>query len=455
MSQRKVGRLIGSVAIMILALFAFAGTSGAIEIKRMVLSNGAVLLVSEQHQLPMVTIAMAFDGGSRRDPKGKEGLAHLTAESLAEGTKDLTAEQLNEKIDFMGSSIAVAAGQDYASAGMTSLKKYSADTLHLLATVLTAPALRDDDILRKRAEQLAELSSAEEQPSYIAERDFTKLLFGVDSPYGHLPTGGTDTVSKLTPNDVRNFYHQYYRLGGAIISVAGDVKTDEVKADLEKELQGLQGAVQPQATPPAPKVAPGEHLTKIDRDVAQATLVLGFGGIERSNPDYYKLQVMNYILGGGGFSSRLVKTVRSEHGLAYSVSSGFEAALFPGSFRVVLQTKNRSANEAVKLVIENLHRIQQQPVSDAELESAKKFLIGSFPLKYDRLSSIASFMLQVELYHLGLDYADRYPKIIAAVTKEDVQKGAREYLHPDSFILVAVANQSEAAITVASDTPHQ
>ncbi len=453
MSGPRMGRLIGSALVALMAVVAYARPCAAIEITRLTLSNGAVLLVSEQHQLPMVTMAMAFDGGSRRDPKGKEGLARLTAECLSEGTKELSAEQLNQKIDFMGSSLSVSAGQDYASAGMTSLKRYSADSLHLLASVLTAPALRDSDILRKRGEQLADLSSAEEQPDYVAERDFNQLLFDGE-PYGHLPEGTIASVKKLTPEDVRAFYHQYYRLGGAIIAVAGDVKTGEIKHALEKELKGLQGAVEPQPTPPAPKVAPGAHLTKVDRNVAQANLVLGFGGIARSNPDYYKLQVMNYILGGGGFASRLVKTVRSEHGLAYSVASGFDAGLFPASFRVVLQTKNRSANEAIKLVLEQLRRIQQEPVSDAELDSAKKFLIGSFPLKFDRLSSIASFMLQVELYHLGLDYADKYPKIIAAVTKDDVLKDAREHLHPDSFILVAVANQSEAALKLASDVAH-
>ncbi|HTY54705.1 MAG TPA: pitrilysin family protein, partial [Candidatus Binataceae bacterium] len=338
MSRHRFAPLIASVIVAAFALLGYARVCGAIEIKRQVLSNGAILLVSEQHQLPMVTIEMAFDGGSRRDPKGKEGLARLTAECLSEGTKELTAEQLNQKIDFMGSSLGVSAGQDYASAGITSLKKYSADTLHLMAAVLTAPALRDSDILRKRAEQLADLNAAEEQPGYIAERDFSKLLFG-DGPYGHLPSGTLDTVKGLTPDDVRAFYHKYYRLGGAIIAVAGDVKADEVKSALEKELQGLKGSVEPQATPPAPKVPPGAHVTKVDRDIAQANVVLGFGGIERSNPEYYKLQVMNYILGGGGFASRLVKVVRSEHGLAYSVDSGFEASLFPGSFRVVLQTK--------------------------------------------------------------------------------------------------------------------
>jgi len=447
------GRLIASALLALIVAFAYARPCAAIDINRVTLSNGAVLLVSEHHQLPMVTMAMAFDAGSRRDPKGKEGLARLTAECLSEGTRELSADQLNQKIDFMGSSLSVSAGQDYAGASFTSLTRYAPDTLHLLAAVLTAPALRDADILRKRGEQLAGLNSAEEQPGYVAERDFNKLLFD-DEPYGHLPEGTAATVKKLTPEDVRSFYRQYYHLGGAIIAVAGDVKTDEIKDALEKELKGLQGSVPPQPAPPAPQVAPGQHVTKIDRDVAQANLVLGFGGVARSNPDYYKLQVMNYILGGGGFASRLVKTVRSENGLAYSVASGFETGLFPGSFRVVLQTKNQSANDALKLVLEQLRRIQEAPVSDAELDSAEKFLIGSFPLKFDRLSSIASFMLQVELFHLGLDYADKYPKIIGAITKDDVQKVAREYLHPDSFILVAVANQSEAALKLASYGAH-
>ena len=278
MSFPRMGRLIGSALVALIAVLAYARPCPAIEITRLTLSNGAVLLISEQHQLPMVTMAMAFDGGSRRDPKGKEGLARLTAECLSEGTKELSAEQLNQKVDFMGSALSVSAGHDYASAGLTSLKRYSADTLHLLANVLTAPALRDSDILRKRGEQLAELNSAEEQPGYVAERDFNKLLFA-DGPYGHLPTGTIATVKKLTPEDVRAFYHQYYRLGGAIIAVAGDVKTDEIKNALEKELRGLQGSVEPQPAPPAPKVAPGAHVTKIDRDVAQANVVLGFSGI--------------------------------------------------------------------------------------------------------------------------------------------------------------------------------
>ena len=155
----------------------------------------------------------------------------------------------------------------------------------------------------------------------------------------------------------------------------------------------------------------------INQNVAQATVVLGFGGIERANPDYYKLLVMNHILGGGGLTSRLMKEVRSKKGLAYGVGSGFDGGKFPGSFRAVLQTKNKSANEAIAEVLHQLRLIQEQPISEDELSQTKKYLVGSFPLKYDTLGKIDSFMLQVELYGLGLDYPDRYPKLIEGITR--------------------------------------
>ena len=197
----------------------------------------------------MVTVMIEFDGGTRRDPKGKEGLAQLTARCLSQGTKELTAPEFNQKIDFMGSSVEVSAGHDYASAGLTSLKKYPGDTLRLLAGILTEPGLRDADIERKRAEQVAEIKAAEEQPGYAADVEFTKDLFG-DTPYGHPGAGSSESVAKLTPDDVRGFYRDQYKLGGAIIAVAGDVTADEVKASLEKELAGLAGSVAPQAEPP-------------------------------------------------------------------------------------------------------------------------------------------------------------------------------------------------------------
>jgi zinc protease len=439
--RMKMRASIAAIAVLIFA----ATPSHALDIKKMTLSNGATLLVSEQHQLPMVTVMIEFDAGTRRDPKGKEGLAELTARCLSQGTRELTAQEFNQKVDFMGSSVGVSAGRDYATAGMTSLKKYQGETLRLLAGILTTPGLRDADIERKRREQIAEIKAAEEQPGYTAGVEFVKDLFG-DTPYGHPGAGSSESVAKLSNDDVRGFYRDYYKLGGAIIAVAGDVAAEEVKASLEKELAGLAGSTAPQAAPAPINVAPGLHVKLIDRNVAQANIIMGSGGVARSNPDFYRLKVMNYILGGGGFASRLVKVVRSAHGLVYSINSGFEPGKFQGAFTIGLQTKNQSSNEAIDLILQQLREIQEKPVSDAELDGAKKFLIGSFPLGIERQSAIASFMIQIEFYGLGLDYAEQYPKLIGAVTRDDVLAVAKKYLHPDSMIVVAVANQSEAKI---------
>jgi zinc protease len=348
----------------------------------------------------------------------------------------------------MGSSVSVNAGLDYAEAGLTSLKKYEDQTLDLLAAALTEPALRDADILRKRGERVAAIKSAQQQPSYVAGVTFRKALFG-DTPYGHPTEGTAASVAKLTPADVRAFYHEYYKIGSAVIAVVGDVDPKKIEDKLNSDFASIAGKVPPQSAPPAPKVAPGIHPTLINRNVVQATLILGSGGIARSNPDYYRLQVMNYILGGGGFASRLMQIVRSKEGLAYGISSGFGAAKFTGAFRVLTQTKNRSSNQALRLILQQLRRIQEHPVSDAELASAKKYLVGSFPLKIDRQSSIADFMIGIQLYGLGLDYAERYPKLIDAVTKADVERVAQKYIHPDALLLVAVGNQAEAKINVA------
>ncbi len=436
-------------ALVAVVLLVLASTSHALEIKRTTLSSGAVLLVSEQHQLPMVSISVAFDAGSRRDPAGKEGLAELTAASLEQGTKQLSAAAFNQKVDFMGSSVSISADRDYVFATMTSLKKYAGDTLHLLAQSLEDPGLRDSDILRKRSDQVAGIKANEEEPGYTAMVAFARQLFG-SGPYGHPAEGFASSVARLTPDDVRKFYHTYYRTGGAVIAVVGDVEPGAIKTSVEEELSGLGGRVQPQAEPPALNLAGGIHAQLINRNVAQANLIVGAGGIARANPDYYRIQVMNYILGGGGFSSRLMKVVRSKAGLAYSIDSVFSAGKFPGAFAVVLQTKNQSAQEALRLIIGQLREMQDQPVSDNELASAKKYLIGSFPLRLDRQSQIVSFMLQVELYHLGLDYADRYPKLIGGVTRREVQEVAHRYLHPGAMELVAVANQSQARINTAA-----
>lgn len=245
-----------AVFAILLVLASFAPRANALDIKRMTLSNGAVLLVTEQHQLPMVTLSIAFDAGSRRDPKGKEGLAALTASCLTLGTKRLSAAEFNQKTDFMGSSVSVAASRDYASASLKSLKKYEDDTLRLLAETLTDPGLRTADIERKRAEQVAGIKADEEQPGYAADVAFDKLLYA-DAPYGHPAEGYSEAVAKLTADDVGSFYRDYYKMGSAVIAVAGDVTADEIKAKLEKSFPRSRARLRRSLSLPRPPWLPG------------------------------------------------------------------------------------------------------------------------------------------------------------------------------------------------------
>ena len=179
---------------------------------------------------------------------------------------------------------------------------------------------------------------------------------------------------------------------------------------------------------------------QIQKDLVQANIVLGHNGVARGNPDYYAIQVMNYILGGGGFSSRAMDSIRNERGLAYSVYSYFAAEKSHGSFQFVMQTKNDMASEAIRIAKEEMRRMREQLVDESELNDAKDYLIGSFPLRFDTNRKVASFLAQVEYYQLGLDYPERYSDYIRKVTRDDVARVAKQYLRPDDLITVIVGN---------------
>ncbi|HEY1268471.1 MAG TPA: pitrilysin family protein, partial [Candidatus Binatia bacterium] len=196
-----------------------------------------------------------------------------------------------------------------------------------------------------------------------------------------------------------------------------------------------------------PKVAPGSPtVIKINKQLTQANIILGHDGVPRTHPDYYAIQVMNYILGGGGFSSRMMESIRNEHGFAYSVYSHFDPRKYAGSFEVVMQTKNESAGEAIKIAVAEIRKMREQGVTETELNEAKDYLIGSFPLRFDTNRKVAAVLSQVEFYGLGLDYLERYPEIIRKISREDVLRAAKTYLHPEKLIVVVVADQSKAAL---------
>jgi zinc protease len=405
------------------------------------LPNGLVWLFSEQSGLPLVTFRLLVKAGTLQDPPGKEGLANLTATLLLSGTKKRSATQIAQELDFLGAKLGAAGGDDFAEVSLTVLKKDLAPGLDLFQDILLHPAFAPQEVRRKVAEIKASLKSDEDEPMVVASRAFNKDLFGA-FPYGHPIRGTQAGLTAITPKVLVEFHRRYYRPNNAILSVAGDLTQEEARKWVAQIFGPWQpGEIPKPNLPPIPPLNE-RQVVVINKDISQANIILGNLGISRTNPDFYALQVMNYILGGGGFASRLMDNIRVNRGLAYSVSSNFNPGLEPGPWVVGLETKNSSSGEAVAQVVAEMQRIRKEPVAPAELRDAKSYLIGSFPRKMDSLARRAWLMGYAEFYGLGLDYPWRYPDLIRNLTAADIQRVAEKYLHPEKYLLVVVGKKS-------------
>jgi zinc protease len=413
-------------------------------VQRTALPNRLVLLVCEEHSLPFVTLQLLIDSGSRRDPSGEEGLSYLTARGLLLGTSKRPVNTINEELDFMGASLSSSSGRDYATLSLKVLKKDLEKGWDLFMEVLTKPTFPEEEVKREVEKTLAAIQSAEDDPGEVAEKQFKKTLFG-NSPYGHPIEGTKESVPKLSREEVVRFYRSYYHPHNAILTVVGDMTADEVKTKLLPLLEKWPTGKTPKL-PLINKFEKEQKTVKVNRPITQANIILGHAGVSRNNPDYYALTIMNYILGGGGFASRLMEEIRNKRGLAYSVASYFDPGKYPGSFQIALQTKNASAREAISLSLQEMERIRKELVSEKELEGAKKYLIGSFPMRLDTQGKLANFLTQVEYYGLGLDYPEKYPSLIRFVTREEVLRVAKKYLYLEKYILVIVANLKDAGM---------
>jgi zinc protease len=411
-------------------------------VQRLALPNQLVLLVAEEHSLPFITLQLLINAGSWRDPPGEEGLASLTAKGLLLGTSTRTGTAMQEELDFMGASLSTAAWKDYATLNLQVLKKDLDRGLELLLEVLTQPIFPDDELEREVEKTLATLQAEEDQPEEVAEKAFQQALFPA-SPYGHPVEGTPASIVKLGREAIVRFYQSYYHPNNVILAVVGDSSGEEVRTKLSARWSAWPMADIPASTFSS-AFASGPQTLTIDRDQAQAHIILGHIGISRDNPDFEALSVMNYLLGGGGFASRLVEEIRDKRGLAYSVASVFEAGKFPGAFQIILQTKNASAPEAISLVLQQMERMRTELVPEGELEAAKKALIGSFPRRLATQAQLATFVARAEYYGLGLDYPAKYPARIASITSQDVQRVAQTYLQPQHSLCVIVANLREA-----------
>jgi zinc protease len=442
--NRKKTIILLSAILVVLLSMPFA--ADALDMRKDSLAGGLTVIHVERHELPIVSATLLIKASPLQEDKDRAGTAHMTAKMLLEGTAKRKATDISHQMDFIGGSLETSVNDDFTTVSLSVLKKDIETGFDILSDILLHPSFSDGELIRRKTLLTGYLKKMEEAPSYIAGREFQKRVFG-DFSYGRQVTGDVESISGISRFDLVKFHETWYRPDNSILVVVGDLGRDELAGLIRKYLASWKATGKKPASKVSAQFASSKNIKPrkeiIDMDVSQANIMMGHSGIARSNPDYYSVQIMNYVLGGGGFASRLMKIIRGEKGLTYSIYSSFYANRHPGRFEIGVQTKNEAAGIVIKETIEQIRRIRTEGVTDEELRDAKDFLVGSFPRRIETGQKVAGFLTAMEFYELGDDYIEKYRDYILKVTKEDVLKAAGKYLNEEDMIIVVVGNKKK------------
>src|SRR6202165_3226372 len=404
------------------------------------LSNGMKVFLLEDHELPLVTGSALIRTGNLFDPPTKRGLAGLTGEVLRSGgTKAKTGDQLDEELENVAAQVESQIGETSATLAFSCLKENTDQVLGIFKDFLTSAEFREDKVDLAKTQLRSEISRRNDDPGGIAEREFSDIIYGRNSPY--VWSVEYAHVDNLQRQDLVDFYHRYYFPSNIMLSIYGDFSAADIKTKLEQIL-GSWKYTQP-TVPAFPKVlqsaTPGVFLAT-KTDVTQTFFNVGHLGGELRDKDYPALEVASQIL-GGGFSSRLFRNVRTEHGWAYNIGSGWAASYDnPGTFRISGSTQSAHTVDTLKAIREELDRIRTSEVTDQELQTAKDTNLNGFVFHFDRPSKTLNRLVQYEYYGYPRDFIFQYQKAIAAVTKADVLRVAQKYFRPQDLTYVATGN---------------
>ena len=420
----------------------------ATQVERDTLDNGLVVLTVEAQRIPVVEMRAYVRAGSVLDPAGKEGLANLTGQSLIRGTEQYSYGRLVETIESVGGELTPFVTEDYAGLSGKVLSKDLKRLIDILKSCLRYPEFDSLELYRLKRETISLINARSDNPFQVSEKGFRRLLFG-EHPLGHFPEGFEGAVANITASDVRDFYSTYYHPNNTFLIFVGDFCRDSLLEILESSFStwGRQEIPELSITEPVRIDRPRAQV--IPMDISQAYLLLGDFGPRYGDIDWNPTRVMNYILGGGGLTSRISGTIREEKGLAYIAYSSFRRFVNGGYYAAEVQTKKEMVNEAVTSLIQELEKARDT-IYVEELLRAKKFYTGYLPLLYDTYREMARVIASIEIGDLGLDYLLRFEEYILDLTVADLQAAARRYLHPDRFYLLIVGDVSPKDIAIES-----
>jgi zinc protease len=411
------------------------------DVERFELPNGLVVLLSENHSIPSVSINAIVRTGSRFETDEKAGLASLVGALLDAGTTTRSSRDIAETIEAAGGRLGTFG--DYQSSGVVvSLLSKDIDLgLDVASDVLMNSSFPADRVDQHIGRRVAQIRARLDVPRTQASDAFNEIVFE-GSPQHRPPIGYEETVKSLTQADAREFYRRHYVPNKTMLAIVGDIRKEEVKSKIEKTFGGWARAPEfggPEGATPHRQTSPREKLISVSKE--QVNIIIGHVGVKRRNPDYYALLVMDTILGSSpGFTSRIPRILRDEQGLAYSTFSNItsSAGLDPGRFIAYIGTAPENLDRAIDGLRREIKRIVEEPVGDDEIETAKSYLTGSFVLRFQKNSQIAEFLLEAEVYGLGFDYLEKYPELIRAVTVAEVTRVARKYIDPQNLTTVVV-----------------
>ena len=406
------------------------------------LANGAELIVSEKHDLPLISFSITFLGGADQfEPAGKQSVASLTAALLSEGTKTRDAEALSNALQLLGTSVNASVSGESGSISFRSTTAKFPATLDILADILVNPTFPENGLERLRGQRLVQLTQARAQPGAIANRVFPRIVYGSDHPYGRVVT--EESLKAVTRADLVAFHKAYYQPGRALITVVGDTTAATVKPVIEKSLAAwTKGGERPSFTFPPVSAPKATTIFLVDKPgAAQSTFAIGRPGPPRNTPDFYALQVMNTML-GGMFQSRLNANIREEKGYSYGVTSSFGYGRGPGPFRTGGDIVTEKSDAALVEFMKELKGIiGGRPITDEELTTAKDALIQRLPATFASVSSINSALTTLWVQNLPDDYYQQYTKRVAAITRDDVLRVAKQYVTVDNLAIVIVGDR--------------
>ena len=410
---------------------------------RHVLSNGVPVYVVEDHGLPLVNVNVTVRGGAYMDPEDHAGLAAMTADQMRSGgAGDLDADAFDQQVDFLALNFGMGGGPKESTANVNTLSKDLDKALDLLFMAMKSPRFQQDRIDLYKSQTKQNLEHRNDSTTDIEGREWRRLLYGTDTFESRQPT--TKTIDAITREDLQAFHDRVWNPANMILAVSGDVKTADVLAALEKRFAGwAAGQKSPEVPVPTHVAEPGVFL--IDKpDVNQTRVSIGQRSVTWNDPRWASLEIMNEILGGGGFTSRITRSVRSDKGLAYSAGSGMGfGRTYPMTFRVVFQSKNPSVAQAVDLSLQEIDRIRKEPVTPEELDTAKNSFIETFPQRFSSAQEKAGVFVDDELTGRPPDWWEKWRPAIQAVDAKAVQNAAQTFLQPDKLTILAVGKVDE------------